>query len=98
MLSTWTLAICGVCLVTAALVHRLQLHSKTYTSSLLIPVEFILLIVVAVLVLTYLFYGVVLLTKKQWRELAIVGINIVVGIGSFLGAMAIDYPTLLYMT
>lgn len=97
-LGTWFLSVCSFCLLVASALHRLQLNSTIYTKSPLIPVEIILMIVVAVLILAYILYAFVLLIKKEWQKLGIVIINTVIGIGAFMAAMTIDAPTLVYMT
>ncbi len=98
-LGTWALSLCGGMLVLAAGLHRLQLGSpNSYRSSPLIPVEMILMLLVILLELAYLLSAMVLLVTRRWRQLLIAGINMVVGLGAWLAAMAIDAPTLIYMT
>ncbi len=97
-LVTWSLLPCsGVLLLTATL-HRIGLDSPSYTRSPLIPVEMILLIIVAVLILVQPILVVICCFQRQWRKLGIIAINTVVGIAALLGAMYIDSPTLIYMT
>lgn len=98
VLATWGLSLCsGVLLLTATL-HRIGLDSPGYTSSPLIPLEMILMIIVAVLILTQPILAVICCFQRQWRNLGIIAINTVVGIAAWLGALYIDSPTLIYMT
>ncbi len=96
--ATWAPALCGVALVIAAGFHRLQLHSPGYTTSLLIPLEFLLLLVVALGILLQPILAIVLCFKKEWRALAVPAINAAVSVGSLVGALCLDAATLLYMT
>ncbi len=97
-LGTWALAFIGVILVLTSLLHRLQLDTNIYTKSPLIPLQFIVLIIVMVLVPVHLIYAIVLMVKREWKAMTVVLINAIVGVGAVMAAMAIDYPTFIYMT
>ena len=95
---TWSLSLCSGILLISATIHRLGLESPGYTSSPLIHVEMIMMIFVALLVLVQPLLAIFLCFKRRWRQLGIVAINTVVGIGALYAAMHIDSPTLIHMT
>ena len=95
---TWSLTLCSVILLLTAMLHRVQLDSPGYTRSLLIPVEMLLMIIVAMLILTQPVLAVTYCFQRQWHKLGIIAINMIVGIAAWLAAMYIDSPTLIYMT
>jgi hypothetical protein len=100
-IKNWLLAALGGLLVGMATIHRLQLNldsPEPYTSNPLIPLEIILLIGVIVLLLVKGLEAIYLLFKRQWKDLAIVAVNFVIGVSCMYGAMWIDSPTLIYMT
>lgn len=95
---TWSLPLCSGVLLVSATLHILQLDSPGYTSSPLIHVEMVMVVLVALLVVLQPFVAVFLCIKRQWRRIGVVGIKTVLGIASFVSAMHIDSPTLIYMT
>jgi len=100
-LGTWALVICGAVLVIAAGIHRLQLDTATpkpYTSSPLIAIEMALIPIMCLILLMHFVRSIYLILNKRWRDLGILTVNTVVGIGCIIAAMQIDAPTLLYMT
>jgi hypothetical protein len=100
-LGTWALVICGIVLVVAAGAHRLQLHTaapKPYTSSPLIAIEMTLIPIMCLILLMHFVRSIYLILKKRWRDLGMLAINTIVGVGCIIAAMQIDAPTLIYMT
>jgi len=97
-LGTWHLCMGGALLLISATLHRLQLHSPGYTSSLLIHVQMILMILIALIVCIHPFLAIFLCFKRRWKQLGILAINTAAGIAAWFAAMLINSPTLMYMT
>jgi len=100
-LGTWALVICGIVLVIAAGLHRMQLDAsapKPYTLSPLIAIEIALIPIMCLILLMHFVRSIYLILNKRWRDLVILAIHTVVGIVCIVAAMQIDAPTLLYMT
>ena len=87
-------------LLISSILHRLQLNASNqeYTQSLLINFE--MLSAISIILMT--FVNVILffkfLIQKKWNKLFITAAITVISILVFTAAMAIDAPTLVYMT
>lgn len=71
---------------------------NVYKSSNLIRFEFIFLILAMVSLLVLLITSLILLFKRQWQDLGLCILGIVIGFVCFAIALSLDEPTLLYMT
>ncbi|MCD4688866.1 MAG: hypothetical protein K8R55_05975 [Desulfuromonadaceae bacterium] len=98
-ITAWLGVIVGVTLLLAATLHRWQIGGPHYTKSPLIPIEFILVIVQACVIL---FYhpgsAIALAIKKEWGSSLIMLIAALLGFVLLIIAFLVDAPTLLYVT
>jgi hypothetical protein len=94
-----TIAISSIVLILSAIIHRLQLNnSETYRNSFLIHVEMTFMIILFALIIINFFVLLVHLFKKNWKQgifSFIFGVLLMIAI---VISMAIDSPTLVYMT
>ena len=98
----WNSAVICILLILliSAILHRLQLDApgQHYTKSVLIHFE--ILSVISIMLMTLV--NVILIFKylilKQWRRLLVTGGITIVSVVVLIAVMAIDAPTLIYMT
>lgn len=94
----WIVAILGLILLIAAFIHGLGVGTPEYPYSALIYVEVALVFVLVFLIPAYIVSAIVTLSKRNWRNLRVLFINICFGSIFLYGALVSDAPTLIHMT
>lgn len=87
-------------LLMASILHRLQwdISAQQYSQSLLIPVEMLAMIMVILAILVNFLIFLKQLIQRNWRKALITAAITVIALLMLMAALAIDAPTLIYMT
>ncbi|MCJ8273225.1 MAG: hypothetical protein MJK04_27965 [Psychrosphaera sp.] len=85
-------------LMLSATTHRMLFDQPDYTRSLLIPVEFFLVLVVLLGLVGMILLTLWFLAHTQWRDARHYSTCALANIVLLTGAFAVDAPTLIYMT
>ncbi|NQZ09580.1 MAG: hypothetical protein HRT35_20720 [Algicola sp.] len=85
-------------LMLSAITHRMLFDQPDYTRSLLIPVEFFLVLVVLLGLVGMILLTLWFLAHTQWRDARHYSTCAFANIVLLTAALAVDAPTLIYMT
>ncbi len=90
----------GLALLISAILHRLQLNisDQVYTQSIWINFEILFMVSIILMTLINVILLFKNLIKKKLREASVTAAIIATSIVVLIAAMAIDAPTLVYMT
>jgi hypothetical protein len=88
----------GLALIVFSFLHRLQLNSDGYTTSILILFEMGLALLMLILIVVQPLRGLYFLIRQRWRNLAFAFLWMIFYLVCLIIAQIIDAPTLVYMT